>query len=118
MREIKFRAWDGEKMHVPVFLADDFLTTETTYVPHSDWEDAKRFIVMQFTGLKDKNGEEIYEGDIVKLPNGLILKIGWEIGFHQYCGKSRATSAGFNFMYKHDEVEIIGNIYENPELLK
>lgn len=105
MRTIKFRAWDKKEtgmyydiLHRPAF-----------------WDESK-FTVMQFTGLLDKNGKEIYEGDIVQtfwgdkkkelLTQGEIRfdleKLQWMIG----------KAPLFDI-----EVEVIGNIYENPELI-
>ena len=74
-----------------------------------DFEDC---VIMQFTGLKDKNGKEIYEGDIIDwiLPNKTKLRrslVEWD----NECTK-------FRIFGKLIQIEIIGNIYENPELLK
>lgn len=64
---------------------------------------------MQYTRLKDKNGKEIYEEDIVKDLNGNILEVKWV---------QKSYYVGFLGALDHREnLEVIGNIYENPELL-
>lgn len=79
--------------------------------------------LMQYTGLKDVHGKEIYEGDVVntiydgELFTGVVVYDESELGFKATNGKE---NYGSNFQYLPccEEVEIIGNIYENPELLK
>jgi uncharacterized phage protein (TIGR01671 family) len=126
MREIKFRAWDksSKKMlyNVAVLNGKQVLPVQTS---GNDYWDARfetsENILMQYTGLKDKNGTEIYEGDIVKdaYDNIQIVKISF-ISHKSY----EDCFAGFGFGFDtHDledfteKVEIIGNIYKNPELL-
>jgi len=131
-REIKFRAWDKKekKMYYVKNSDDGYLD----YFPlRSLLEHNCPFIWMQYTGLKDKNGKEIYEGDIVRFYQcrdkkggvwlslykdyrewfgEIIFKEGrFEIGNTKYIGKSNIEEK------KVDSWEIIGNIYENPELL-
>ena len=72
---------------------------------------------MQSTGLKDKNGTEIYEGDIVKNIYDEIYVVKWfDAGFHL----EEKYNGGFDYFELHfgDNKEVIGNIYENPELLE
>jgi uncharacterized phage protein (TIGR01671 family) len=138
-REIKFRAWDkkNSKMinYIPVLLLSEnaIWTHDLNYFHNTQqWIEDEGMIydpiLMQYTGLKDKNGKEIYEGDIT---NYGIIK--W---FNELCWDgSGSCHPGFYFknggihqendenyidMDWHigfeDDIEIIGNIYENPEL--
>lgn len=76
-------------------------------------------ILMQFTGLLDKNKEEIYEGDIVEdvSDNGMKFEIKWS---NSWCGYMMPEEFDEENSYsiEHVRLEIIGNIYENPDLLK
>jgi hypothetical protein len=116
MREIKFRAWDkiDKKMreviqilwgsiHNPYPMSVDFYDTQKPRL----FQDV---VLMQYTGLKDKNGKEIYEGDV--LPNGHddTLKVIKYSPNHGFLGN---LPEGWN----SNEYEVIGNIYENKDLL-
>ena len=124
MREIKFRAFDGDKkeMILPEYaeredfhiLADGQIVETHEYGYERHELTSKRpnsWVLMQYTGLKDKNGKEIYEGDYVNCnryeneENYLV-----EIKDIRYLPKELF---GSNLNY----LEVIGNIYENPELL-
>ncbi len=88
--------------------------TDKTYIR----DISKRFILMQYTGLKDKNGKEIYEGDIMATPNGHKGVVTYD-----ECQYILASSKGeyendMFYKVKNHGAEVIGNIYENPELLK
>lgn len=118
MREIKFRAFStripfqGGRCEEMVYfgltdLDEEFIISKGSYLD----EDA---FLMQFTGLHDKNGREIYEGDILKTECGNIGAIEWS-----------DSMARFYFMVGDTGViddwesgEVIGNIYQNPNLLK
>jgi len=110
MRKIKFRAW--EKIDKEMYQWEDLQCEELWDILHGN----KRYILMQYTGLKDKNGKEIYEGDIVKwlddgsdYPN-IITRI------HPVIIKNLNNISPMFF--DKTEYEIIGNIWENGEILK
>lgn len=118
MREIKFRAWDKscDKMYCSDAydrLKDFFRHYEFIKSKYPDLVE-----LMQYTGLKDKNGVEIYEGDIVEIEMTRSFVVCWN------------TAAGFRFnsympnglidnLWEASKIgEVIGNVYENSELLK
>ena len=82
-------------------------------LPYSLPSSAKHFIWMQFTGLLDKNGKEIYEGDILKW-NDEVSQVMWRLYDSMF--EIEKIFNGFSERVTSD-YEIIGNIYENPELL-
>ena len=132
MREIKFRAWNSNRWLDPedfaLTLAGSFMYHDYEagwrYGGNDEYEDVK---IMQYTGLKDKNGVEIYEGDIVDIDHPAWTERG-EIVFREGAfafmqlkdwPKERAVvylhSVKFETQWK---LRVIGNIYENPELVK
>lgn len=129
-REIKFRAWlrsyddsEGEMKYLPIHIQRfDFedgwvmsFTDNSDFAYHERYENRvpHEFKIMQYTGLKDRRGTEIYEGDLMTHPEfaaGDII----EVRFHQGCFCLEFwDSARTNFTLG----EVVGNIYENPELL-
>jgi uncharacterized phage protein (TIGR01671 family) len=127
----KFRAWDNIKKEM---FKDTFAITESGQVvvveqefvtSTPDYIFVEHLVIMQSTGLEDKNNKEIFEGDIVRMRNPRDRR---QIGMFQVVRVANSPMLGlldkkltteiFN-LYEHmrNYYEIIGNIYENPELL-
>lgn len=114
MREIRFRAWDKEnkKMiaHSRLFRLDT--SNEMPFLSLLEsFED--NYMPMQFTGLKDKNGTEIYEGDIVTFES---VYGGMETLEVEFCD-GMFTPKGIVGWGIFGTQEVIGNVYEDPDLL-
>ncbi len=141
MREIKFKAWNKEKKlmfnevleldfreydperkrnwvsKVKEGMPEVMVSEFNTYDGEGDTNNfisSKDVILMQFTGLKDKNGKEIYEGDIVKAPYNDLCE------YHEVSYNSGCYFVGVEILssFHEEDLEVIGNIYENPELLE
>lgn len=123
--DIKFRSWHRKLKSM--FSWEDIKSHLNTAFNGSDC------ILMQYTGIKDKNGFEIYDGDIVKMHWGMMLDMTnnnvdiWRNHAITFCRGDVGPCRGENVMYWRlgdcanlwdgKDVEVIGNIHENPELL-
>ena len=131
MREIKFRAWCEERekflqnqsevrieINSPNILKYNPLT--------GGYYATDKIVLMQYTGLKDKNGKEIYEGDIIltvatsDYPEDTgIKKVIWNDDWFQFQTIIHDNGYGLPLLWGgYKSLEVIGNIYENPELVK
>ena len=129
----KFRVWDKRFSE---FVEDFFVsedgkiykkTKDTCYGFAISRETSDKIILMQSTGLKDKNGNEIFEGDVVQYQNtkvpsadskGVIRYFDNWAMFGIDIEHNEPRALFFNGLADHISLEVIGNIYENPELLK
>lgn len=144
-REIKFRAYDKEDERMRYFDDEDYLyhypfilRLEQVFKKDSNYDDYEDFEykdvtdkieLMQYTGLHDKNGKEIYEEDVVKITNKnskvipikpLIAQIVWSEEYLAYILITTSVKDAFENLgaYIDYDIEVIGNVFENPELLE
>lgn len=148
MREIKFRVWDrcngrmvdprnilkicmsrlNQEPYLIVYLRK--WMNENREIKESDKCYTNEFELMQYTGLKDKNGKEIYEGDIIywkdlsKASDGTLednVVVFWDDEHLRWGAESLSAIGVYQKLYDYsdvDEIEVIGNIYENKELME
>ena len=112
----KFRAWDKETKSMNG-MAEIYRNRNQEIELHPR---DKNIILMQSTGLKDKNGKEIFEGDIVKMAKDFYSEPTYYEVVRHYGGAYRLESKqhGCELWLRHTDCEVVGNIYENSELLE
>ena len=125
---LKYRAWDTTNKEM---FKDTFSITESGQVVVVEQEDVMcppdyvfvdNLVIMQSTGLKDKNGKEIFEGDILDY-NGRKALVRWHGSYasfiYRFVDELQKRNAEWKPLYlAYMKCEIIGNIYENPDLLE
>lgn len=118
-RLLKFRAWDGEQIRYDVTGFEHGKSNEMAGIfLNGDYHAISETPVMQFTGLLDRNGKEIYEGDIVELKR----KAGWgtnagDIEVVKWDSRKCRYTIGHSDLTGNKYLIVIGNIHENPEFL-
>lgn len=126
MREIKFRSWVTEFSDDNQVMIDNFcfLNNEENHFMAEDLTNDRPCVgevhsVMQFTGLKDKNGKEIYDGDIIS-GSGNNKRIKWSDNLACWVGVNIELETSWTYLHQMPTryIQVIGNIHENKELLK
>jgi uncharacterized phage protein (TIGR01671 family) len=132
MRKIKFRVWDratkkmhicGEDQHDSFYIHEDCTVSyynQQNGCGSADGDDDAPnddgYNLMQYTGLKDKNKVDIYEGDLLRDSDGYVLEVRWQ----SFSASWELSGRRSHFLFAQrciDLLEIVGNIHENPELL-
>ncbi len=123
-REIKFRAWNKKRkvLAASFSMKEIYDLNNGSIIKNKPLDDYQNYVVMQYTGLKDKNGKEIYEGDVVReteegFPEDILGTYVIEYEGNGFWPKDRDNESGFSTNGYGTEFEVIGNIYEHSHLL-
>ena len=126
MREIKFRAWDKENKRmvselVSYALPNATITFDGLVYHRNEFNIQSQYELMQYTGLKDKNGKEIYESDYLGDGDEIYYQVVWdERDFVLGWRLKSVNGDGLNYTFEEvmdpEKRTVIGNIYQNPEL--
>ena len=123
----RYRAWD--KIHKTMYEVDDIMSIDfgkseisvkTLFFEQTNYYKFDDVVLMQSTGLRDKNGKEIFEGDVVKMPKNVYSEPTYYEVVRHRGGAYRLESKqyGCELWLRHTDCEIAGDIYENPELVE
>ena len=125
MRTIKFRGIDApndEWIYGSLVVTNgNFYILEDEETEAHDYNRVDKDTVGQFTGLHDKHGNEVYEGDLLSRNTGLTYQVYWnnnESGFNMKNTSWADDDCPMNFYNVEGRFEVVGNIYDNPELNK
>lgn len=122
MRDIKFRAWDKFNKNVCKVKEIDFERKTVTALYRNlltNTYDFDEVELMQYTGLKDKSDKEIYKGDICVDARGFQFVVTWDADNSRFLGRGIGKHKEYiRYVGQEPAVTVIGNKYENPELLK
>jgi uncharacterized phage protein (TIGR01671 family) len=129
-RVIKFRAWDDKTKRFISDIDNTYIRDDGSIKRERDgyggiWLETIDVIIEQFTGLLDKNGKEIYEGDIISIPDdweesGFNAGENYQVifAFGGFRLKPKYQKKAKGSYLEDDKIKVIGNIHENPELLE
>ena len=139
MERLKFKIWDKKNKKFLIKCIDNIGINDKQCIDtnefknnifsYLDWENgsirlnSKKYVVLQYIGLKDKNYKEIYEGDIIKDMDNLYYKVIYikESACFVFSPIRKDTKIKFSFSFRKSnnrEMEVVGNIFENPGLHK
>lgn len=119
---LRYRAWDKIRKKMGVVISNNWMTGVANIIIDNKetLRQKQDYILMQSTGLFDKNGTEIFEGDIVGMRKHTLANQHYYEVFKHRGGTFRLRNKfyGCELWLRHERCEVLGNIYENPELME